>query len=1265
MENMKQIHPGTWHAEYDENGVCVSVVYDPSYRELLGYEPCECAGSSGTWIDSVHPEDRERVIALLVACTAKHPEGMDFDTEYRRMTASGYRWFHDYAGYIRREDGSPAHCDGVVFDIQAVVDRNEEFRKLAENNLRVLTLEDNFVSVYDADLETGAYTVYTRRHILGEEEADSMVNNNDFFADTLKNSELVIWPDDREGIVRVLDRAYIRGRLAKENSFDWHYRLITAGGPVWAKMRVTYKDNEKKRIIVGVFGADDEMKAKQLSDVKRSMNMIFSLSDQFDPIIVLDPVTGAYDWLMSVAEDVISNTSMTMHGADLYKNIGIDGASIIHEEDREQFMRFYTRENMMRIAETGITQETENRWFIRTEGRYRWKYNKAVRMIDESGKAFVVVGVIDTTAKKEEEALREMQQEQMRQALETAKIEAGRIDLLGVTIGAARFSYDISAEDEVTAARYADISRDRIGAGYLNGMDWIKLVHPEDHDRVRDAFMATVHDHTCQTPYNITFRMMGTGGKYRWVRSGGNVHRRDDGTGEFYGISLDITAQMEEQQARLLGAVPVSPDILGKSNIGMWAFELDEGQPPRMYADETMLGLLGLEHQIPPEEIYHAWYDHIDGGSYGLVTDAVAKMSAGEHAEVQYPWHHPGGHTMIVRCGGVRNPSYTKGIRIEGTHQDMTQTVRFDEAEVERLRQAEVRLQHEQLRAEVLNYMVDHDDDPIELLKNFAERLRVLIGCDQVIYRDLEETRIMVNSPAIEDTWHVPIEFCRQCQHFDAHHPMYAGGFTEMDNCQLGWQGIPVYHECPIKSSLTRLVFCDGEITGYMAIHFVVDYHHFTDLERATVEEFTRILSISLSRYKARMESRELKLIADMQKQLEQALADAQAANSAKSTFLFNMSHDIRTPMNAITGFTDKAIRHMDDPEVLGESLEKVKTSSEYLLKIVNDILDMAKIESGRLELKEDLHYTDKGSNTLLEVFGAEAARKDIRLHTAYKTTDKYLWIDESRNNQIVANLISNAIKYTSPGGDIWFTVEQFPSSKPGYGRYRVTVKDTGCGMSPEFVSRIFDLFERDESAIRSGAQGTGLGMAIVKRLIDAMGGVISVQSEPGKGTTVVYETDQRIATPEEIRAAMAQERGSVLEKVEKNFTGKRILVVEDNPLNLEIAVDLLEEKGLIVDTASDGSIALQKMQAVADRKDYTYYAAVLMDVQMPVMNGYEATRAIRAIPAPAHIHTPIIAMTANAFEEDRQNALDSGMDDHIAKPINVQKLFETLAKFM
>ena len=300
-----------------------------------------------------------------------------------------------------------------------------------------------------------------------------------------------------------------------------------------------------------------------------------------------------------------------------------------------------------------------------------------------------------------------------------------------------------------------------------------------------------------------------------------------------------------------LGAIPLSVDILEKANIGLWAFELDAGKEPRMYVDDVMLGLIGLKEQTTPEKTYHAWYDRIDPDHYDEIAAAVEEMTAGIHAEVQYPWHHPDGRTMIVRCGGVRNPAYTAGVRIEGVHMNVTEVLHFEKLD-QKLAETAEQLMHSQFRADVLAYFADNEGDPIEFLRAFADRLRVMLGCDQIIYRDLSEVKVMVNSPEIEKTWAVPIDYCLQCQHLDPFHPMYRNGVTEMADCSKGFEGIPTYSKCPIKSSLTRIVYVNGEVGGFIAIHYVVNYHRFTQLERDTLQDFTKVFSLSLSRYEAR-----------------------------------------------------------------------------------------------------------------------------------------------------------------------------------------------------------------------------------------------------------------------------------------------------------------------------------------------------------------------------------------------------------------------------
>lgn len=390
-----------------------------------------------------------------------------------------------------------------------------------------------------------------------------------------------------------------------------------------------------------------------------------------------------------------------------------------------------------------------------------------------------------------------------------------------------------------------------------------------------------------------------------------------------------------------------------------------------------------------------------------------------------------------------------------------------------------------------------------------------------------------------------------------------------------------------------------------------------------------------------------------VRQELENAKIAAEAANQAKSTFLFNMSHDIRTPMNAIIGFTEIAEKNIDDKHRVLDSLNKVKLSSNHLLTLINDVLDMSRIEAGTVKIQEEPIHIDVAKDNLFSLLNGSAEAKNISFTSELDSSLTHHWayFDRLHMMRVLTNIISNSVKYTNPGGRINLACEELPSEREGYAHYRYTVTDTGIGMSKEFLSHIFEPFSRAESATKSGVIGSGLGMSITKSLVELMGGTISIESEPGIGTTVRIDMENRIAEP------VAPEKDIPVNESLK-FEGKKILLVEDNELNREIAIAILEEHGIIIDTAEDGDIAVDKMRNAKDGQ----YDLILMDIQMPHMNGYDASKAIRALPNPSASGIPIVAMTANAFEEDKKNAFDAGMNGHIAKPIDVSILMNTLS---
>ena len=396
---------------------------------------------------------------------------------------------------------------------------------------------------------------------------------------------------------------------------------------------------------------------------------------------------------------------------------------------------------------------------------------------------------------------------------------------------------------------------------------------------------------------------------------------------------------------------------------------------------------------------------------------------------------------------------------------------------------------------------------------------------------------------------------------------------------------------------------------------------------------------------------------------LEKALAEAEVASKSKTTFLFNMSHDIRTPMNAITGFTSMAKKYVDDREKVLEYLDKIDISGHQLLQLINQVLEMARIESGKIEFESTpVNIKDK-FNSMVTVLSEQAQTSGRNFNYSLENIKHYeVYADDARMASITLNIAGNAIKYTPEGGTIDFTLKEIKARKRGYATYTLSVSDNGIGMSEEYLTELFEPFSRENSSTVSKIQGTGLGLSIVKSLVDLMDGTIEVTSQPGCGTRFDITLDFKIDKDE---VHEDDEEANADRKVGKvSFEGHRILLAEDNEMNREIAKNLLEEQGFIVEEAEDGDIAVEKVRTAIERKNYTYYNIILMDVQMPRMNGYEATKAIRALHVPKKIHIPIIAMTANAFEEDRRDALAAGMDDHLAKPIEVKQLFDTLARF-
>ena len=394
----------------------------------------------------------------------------------------------------------------------------------------------------------------------------------------------------------------------------------------------------------------------------------------------------------------------------------------------------------------------------------------------------------------------------------------------------------------------------------------------------------------------------------------------------------------------------------------------------------------------------------------------------------------------------------------------------------------------------------------------------------------------------------------------------------------------------------------------------------------------------------------------ELNAKLQVAVEKAESANHAKSTFLFNMSHDIRTPMNAIIGYADLASRHSDDPAKLKKYMENIQVCGQNLLILLNNVLDLARIENDKTEMEYSVSDVEKDFRNCIAMFRNLADSKGQTLMVTTQLLHPYIYADIPHLTEVCTNLVSNAVKYTGAGGTIRCDVTQKPGEKEGWCDTVVRVADNGIGMSQEFQKHIFEPFERERTSTISKVEGSGIGMGIVKKLVGLMGGTVEVEGRIGVGSTFTVTIPCRIASEDEIQAK--RETGP---SDQKSLFGVKILLAEDNDLNAEIAVELLQEEGCTVDRAKDGVECVDMLEKAANGT----YQLIFMDIQMPVMNGYDATKKIRRMDDPQKADIPIIAMTANAFSEDKQAALDAGMNDHIAKPINMNVLVPTIQKYL
>lgn len=643
-------------------------------------------------------------------------------------------------------------------------------------------------------------------------------------------------------------------------------------------------------------------------------------------------------------------------------------------------------------------------------------------------------------------------------------------------------------------------------------------------------------------------------------------------------------------------------EILRGAQIGIWTLEMDGVKAPRLHPNPTMCTLLGVSQEMSPEEVYQFWYHRIPPKYITPVLDYIQKVIHESYSEITYPWNHPLLGQIWIRCGGILYPDYQgNGICIRGYHQDVTRNI-------------ENKRKYQNLTA--ATSQIYHAIYHIDLIQ---DRIEKLAGANQ----NYTPTGVVTSATAqLNDILEKMVA--------PSHHEImqYFFDLTTVNDRLHG--KLFISREYPSPQGIWRRAT------------FIVQ-------NRDTDDDVTEILYVTqiIDDYK----QKELAY----QQELVKAVESANQANTAKTDFLNRMSHDIRTPLNGILGMLDIAQKNETNPKALLECHEKMRTAAFHLKALVNDVLDMQRMETDRFFLEQipfDIREILDNCWSMLE---AQASRLDITLKKIKPGSLKYPYLIGSplHIRQIFMNLLSNAIKYNKPGGSISVHAKIIRQVHQNV-IYKFIISDTGIGISPEFQKHIFEPFAQEDTGARTIYKGTGLGMAIVHRLVQEMGGTIQLKSEKNVGSTFT------LILPFTIDEHQPSASAETATDTPADLTDLHILVVEDNELNLEIAVFSLEAAGLNVSTAING---LEAVRLFEKSKPYEY-DIILMDIMMPVMNGLDAAKAIRGLSRPDATTVPIIALSANAFAEDIQKSKNAGINEHLAKPLEMDKVLKVIASY-
>ena len=876
----------------------------------------------------------------------------------------------------------------------------------------------------------------------------------------------------------------------------------------------------------------------------------------------------------------------------------IDGKIIntIHPDDREQVIKDIGGEYY-----EGLAYETTYR-MPRKDGSWFWTVDKGKVIQTDEGKLAIISACYDMTSFVERH--KKLEEQNM---LSQATID-------NIPGGYHRCSLEEGHPFLYISDRFLAIlgwTREEIRTKFHNKFD--NMIHPDDRNLSSD-YVTRILD-TCGRGLtkDQIYRVLGKDG-YHWVTDATTLVKSGNQT-FFQGNITDITdfvkakekiEQKQEESNRILSVLSRDYTTILSCDLKQDTFEVVKGDTFTHNDSEEKQKLVRGSNCYSERVRY-------------FFENVLIKDSAPEYLERLLPEHlmeelkEKGSieiyHKTIPNGSGSRH-FLAKAIRLSNEEDHFKIILGFRSVDEIIKKEQEIELQREIIEG---------------LGKEYFSVLAVELDKDRVFsYRESEE-----NGKIISD-------FCRKCDNrWSQIIPSYAETMVSNNTNgefekQLGLETLRSQKE---DYSMTYEFKSGTEINCHQVR---VAYVKKKDGARVAVVGTRNIDSLIK---KERMQEEKLK----------KAYAAAENANKAKTEFLNNMSHDIRTPMNVILGYNQLMKSQLTEPKQL-DYQKKIEQSGKLLMAIINNVLDMARIESGKMKVDENYEIVGEVVDEIISTFSSEAEEKGIHLSGSMKVTHRNILCDSTKIREIYINLVSNAIKYTPRGGNVTLTVEELPCEKEGYMKVKTEIKDTGIGMSKEYLPTLFEPFTREHNTTTGKVGGTGLGMPIVKKMVDLMGGSLEVESEPGKGTVFTFTLMHKIADRKyysrKIEIVETSDR-------EENLSGKHVLLAEDNDLNAEIAVTILEETGIVIERVEDGIQCVNKVEQMSPGT----YDLILMDIQMPNMDGYQAAQRIRYLNDKTRAEIPIIAMTANAFAEDRKRAFDAGMNGHIAKPIDIEKL--------